>query len=114
MSATAITLKSCLYLSLSAVLLLWLTSFSAPTSPKRHTVEIRQMKFEPAALTVKKGDTVVFVNRDIVTHDVTEASGKSWKSPALPPGKSWSRVFTKSAGYFCSYHPVMKGNVEVK
>ena len=40
--------------------------------PTMHSVEITQMKFFPAELKVKKGDKIVFVNHDLVTHDVTE------------------------------------------
>ncbi|WP_242916207.1 plastocyanin/azurin family copper-binding protein [Pontibacter liquoris] len=83
-------------------------------APKTYTVEIKQMQFQPAELTVQKGDKIVFINRDIVTHNVTEASGKTWKSPDLISGKSWSMVATKSAVYYCSYHPVMKGTIRVQ
>ena len=36
------------------------------TEPKVHTIEIKQMKFQPSELTVQKGDTVVWINQDIV------------------------------------------------
>ncbi len=42
-----------------------------------YTVEIRNMKFVPDSITVNKGDEVVFVNRDMVTHCVTEEKIKS-------------------------------------
>jgi plastocyanin len=111
MSLAKITKRSFLYLSLSVLLLLYLQAFSPPAAPETHTVEIKQMKFQPAELEIKKGDTVVFINKDMVTHDVTEASGKAWKSPALPPGKSWRMVVTQNQAYFCSFHPVMKGKI---
>ncbi|NEM97693.1 plastocyanin/azurin family copper-binding protein [Pontibacter burrus] len=82
--------------------------------PQTHVVEIKQMKFNPAELTVNKGDTVVFVNKDVLRHDATETTGKSWKSPALASGQSWKVVATKSASYYCSFHPVMKGKIIVK
>ncbi|MBK0402645.1 cupredoxin domain-containing protein [Adhaeribacter sp. BT258] len=82
--------------------------------PVTHTVEIVQMKFKPAQITVKSGDKIVFVNRDMVVHNVTEASAKSWKSPDLATGKSWSMVATKSASYYCTFHPVMKGKITLK
>jgi plastocyanin len=85
-----------------------------PVSPKVHTVEISRMQFNPQVLVVSQGDTVEFVNKDLVTHDVTEVSGKSWKSPALASGAKWRLVARKTADYYCSYHPVMKGKIEVK
>jgi plastocyanin len=114
MSLAKATINYSLYLSLSILFLLCLTSFSVSYKPVTHTVEISQMKFKPAALDVKKGDKVVFINKDIVSHDVTETSGKSWKSPTLAPGKSWSLVVTQNQTYFCSIHPVMKGSITVK
>jgi plastocyanin len=100
---------------------LYLFSFSIPSippgatlQPKVHTVEIRQMKFSPAVLEVSKGDSIIFINKDLVSHDVTEISGKSWKSPALAPGDSWEKAVTKTASYYCSFHPVMKGKILVK
>ena len=99
---------------------IWLLFFSGKASsvpqkkPVTHTVEIVHMKFNPAELTVKRGDKIVFVNHDMVKHNVTEASGKPWKSPDLETGKSWSMVATKSAGYYCSIHPTMKGKIILK
>jgi plastocyanin len=42
------------------------------SKPVMHSVEIAQMKFYPVELKVRTGDKVVFVNHDLVTHDVTE------------------------------------------
>ena len=84
------------------------------TIPKVHTVEIKQMKFQPAELIVQKGDTVVWINNDIVAHDVTEESNKSWTSSLMPVGQSWSLVVTQSADYYCSIHVVMKGKLIVQ
>ena len=96
--------------------LLLLTGFSTlqkrPAS-KTHRVEIVQMRFSPASMSVRPGDTVLFVNLDMVTHDVTEASGKSWKSPPLAAKSSWKKVVKTSASYYCSFHPVMKGTITV-
>jgi len=84
------------------------------TERKTHTVEIIQMRFQPAELTLKKGDTVVWINRDIVEHDVTEEKGRLWTSGPLAPGGSWSSVVTQNADYFCSIHVVMKGKLIVE
>lgn len=78
--------------------------------PKRHTVEIIEMQFRPALLEVNKGDTIVFINKDLVDHDVTEVN-KAWHSPPLATGDSWKWVATKSADYYCSIHLVMKGQI---
>jgi plastocyanin len=72
------------------------------------------MKFQPAELIVNSGDTVVWINRDIVAHDVTEEPAKAWASPVMPAGASWSMVVNKSEHYYCSIHVVMKGNILVQ
>ncbi|HEX5169634.1 MAG TPA: plastocyanin/azurin family copper-binding protein [Cyclobacteriaceae bacterium] len=78
-----------------------------------HTIEIKQMKFQPDELRLHKGDTVLWINRDITDHDVTEETNKTWTSSRLSAGKSWSKVVTESADYFCSLHLVMKGKLIV-
>ena len=82
--------------------------------PKVYTVEIKEMKFLPAVIQVKKGDTIVWINRDMVPHNVTEEKQKAWASPLLPVGKSWKMAVQASGAYFCSLHPVMKGRIQVK
>src|SRR5204862_476961 len=42
---------------------------------RTHTVEIRGMEFHPAELTVAVGDTIVWINRDIVPHTATAGGG---------------------------------------
>lgn len=81
--------------------------------PAVHTVEIKQMKFIPETLNVHKGDNVIWVNKDIVDHDVTELSKKEWASSKLAPGASWSMIVTKSENYYCNLHVVMRGKIVV-
>lgn len=81
-------------------------------APKTHTVEIIGMKFQPEELIVRKGDTVVWINKDLVSHDVTEVN-KAWASPALANGDTWKKEITKNEDYFCSIHLIMKGKLIV-
>lgn len=77
------------------------------------TVTIEGMAFTPQDLILQKGDTVVFVNKDIVPHDATEVN-KRWQSPPLQSDASWKIAPTQSADYYCSIHLVMKGKITVK
>jgi plastocyanin len=77
------------------------------------TVTIHQMQFDPAILTINKGDTVVWINKDMVDHNVTEEKNKTFYSDTISIGKSWKHSFDSSANYFCSIHPSMKGKVIV-
>lgn len=82
-------------------------------SPKLYVIEIKDMSFQPAELSVMAGDTVEWVNKDIVIHDVTEQKSKKWTSGVIASGSSWKKVITNSDDYFCSIHVVMKGKLEV-
>jgi plastocyanin len=99
---------------LFTILLFYLASCSAGSKPEVHVVEMKQMQFQPAELSVKDGDTVVFVNHDMVAHNITEASKAVWSSSQLPPEKSWSLVVHRDWNYICTIHPTMKGKIEVK
>lgn len=79
-----------------------------------HSVEMIQMKFYPAELKVKKGDKVVFVNHDLVTHDVTEESQKLWSSSPMIADQTWVLTVSETVSYYCSIHPVMKGKIIVE
>ena len=105
--------------TLSAVVFIFLLASCSSDNnktavPKSFTVEIAQMKFNPAEITVHKGDTIKFVNHDLVAHDITEETTKAWSSSNLPANQSWSMVADKSADYYCSIHPVMKGKIIVQ
>jgi len=80
-----------------------------------HTITMTGMQFTPATLTIKAGDTVIWVNKDIVAHTATSTSS-TFNSHMIPPEKSWKMVF-KTKGdnpYVCSYHPTMKGLIKVQ
>lgn len=79
-----------------------------------HTVTIEGMKFTPASLTVKQGDTVEWKNKDVVPHTAT-APGR-FDSKNIPPGKGWSwKADAKGRiDYGCSYHDSMTGVVVVE
>ncbi len=79
-----------------------------------HTVVIDGVKYEPETLTVKRGDTVVWVNKDPFPHTVT-AKGV-FDSHEIAAGKSW-RYKPRKAGeyaYVCTLHPNMKGTLKVE
>ena len=84
------------------------------SKPVKHIIEIKEMRFQPAELTIHAGDTVEWINQDFVDHDITEESTKEWHSSPLSAGKSWQWVITKNTDYYCSIHQVMKGKLIVQ
>ena len=85
---------------------------SAP--PAQHTVVIDASAFTPSQLVVHAGDTVVWVNRDLVAHTATATSGR-FDSQVIAPGKSWSwqPVDPGEVDYHCSLHPTMTATLTV-
>ena len=100
-------------LAFAAVLVLASAAFAAGKA-ERHTVLIDGTSYRPQAITVKAGDTVVWTNKDPFPHTVT-AKG-AFDSKDIAAGKSWQRVMRKPGtyDYICTYHPNMKGTVEVR
>lgn len=97
-----------------ALLTLQMSCQNAGPEHRSHTVEIKNMKFEPSVVEVSKGDTIVWLNVDMVDHDVTEQPAEKWKSPILRQGERWMKVVDESSDYFCSIHVVMKGRITMK
>ena len=86
----------------------------ADPTPATHVVEVRQLRFQPDTLTVAPGDTVVWINRDIVPHTVTAVDGE-WRSDEMEQDGTWRRVAPQGSGqYYCEYHPTMRGIVIVE
>ena len=83
-------------------------------APVTHTVVIEGVKYTPEALTVKGGETVVWVNKDPFPHTVT-AKG-AFDSHDIAGGKSWKYTARKAGeyAYICTLHPNMKGTLKVE
>ncbi len=79
-----------------------------------HVVTIEGMKFVPERLDVAVGDTVKFVNKDLVPHTVTAAKQRV-ESGEIAADRSWTfRPRAKGeVGYICRLHPVMHGSLVV-
>ena len=84
--------------------------------PATHTVTIDAVSFKPATLTIKAGDSVVWVNKDVVTHTATAEGAGGFESGALASGASWKHTFKGKAdfAYLCRFHPTMKGRLVVE
>lgn len=84
--------------------------------PRRHVVEIRGMAFHPEVLEVRRGDTVVWINRDIVPHTATSSRPSGWNTGPIQQGDS-GRFIPRRSGklpYFCQLHPIMLGRLIVR
>ena len=81
-----------------------------------HTIHQKGKVFSTAELAIKKGDTVVFLNDDNITHNVLSVTpGNDFNLGAIGPGNSTPLTFTKAAvvDIICAIHPSMKMQVKV-
>jgi plastocyanin len=83
------------------------------SKPKVHTVTMQGNGFHPEVLTVKSGDTIVWVNKDLVPHTATS---DSFDSQTIAAGKSWRTTFHAKGDfpYGCTFHPTMRAILHVK
>jgi plastocyanin len=79
-----------------------------------YSVVIEKFAFVPAILTIRPGDTVEFVNKDIVPHTAT-GDDRRWDTGELGKGRSASIEFTGAGtfAYHCTFHPHMKAEILV-
>ena len=100
-----------------AVLLI-ATGLQSPSS-RAETTTIAQegKKFSQSEATVKVGDSITYVNKDPVAHDVFSASpGMEFDLRTQHPGESSTIQFDKPgvAEVRCAIHPQMKMTVTVE
>lgn len=112
-STPAACLRNSLGLAVAGMAcLVW--SGSALSAATTHTVIIEATSYAPLVLTVKRGDTVVWINKDPFPHTVT-AEG-SFDSKSIPAGGKWTYKAGKVGdhAYTCTFHPNMKGRLIVE
>lgn len=94
---------------------------SASASPAEDSVantdrvEIKGFKFMPAAVEVKAGSKVTFVNDDSAAHTATSKTGGAFDTDRIKKGESKSVTLDQPGefDYICAYHPLMKGKIRV-
>ena len=67
----------------------------------------------PAEASAKGGDTIEWINKDIVAHTATARNG-DW-DVTMPPKKTGALVLKKAGmiDYYCRFHPNMKATLAV-
>jgi plastocyanin len=89
------------------------TAAATPAVHADKVIVMKGLKFAPKRVTIHKGQTVEWVDKDLVDHSVV-ASGID--SPDFAQGESWSHTFP-TAGvirYHDGLNPKMKGTIVVK
>jgi len=88
------------------------TTAEATKTPETVEVEIIGFAFVPATITISRGTTVQWTQKDSVTHTVT---GTGFDSGGLSQGKTFSHTFNDAGtfDYGCSIHTSMTGKIIV-
>lgn len=93
---------------------LLLVAPSAAAAPRTYAVVIEKLKFGPIPAVLHKGDTIVWMNKDMLRHSATAANHSF--DVDLPAGAT-GKTLLKTSGaipFVCRYHPGMRGVLQVK
>ena len=106
--------NSIVRLLIGALFALALATSAPARAEKTHTVTIENMQFNPQELTVRRGERIVWVNKDLFPHTATAAG--LFDSGSIPSNGSWSYVAARQGQYFytCTFHPTMNGRITVQ
>jgi plastocyanin len=76
-------------------------------------ITMENLVISPAEMSAKVGDTVEWVNKDVLAHTATARNGDF--DVMLPPNKTGSFVLKKagSVEYYCRFHPNMKAVLKI-
>ncbi len=103
-------------LLLSALLLTVVSFFMSVNPANAATYEVKMgtdaglLKFDPAELTIKSGDTVKWVNNKLAPHNVVfegdKAAAYNHKALLFSPGESFETTFNDAGtySYYCEPH----------
>src|SRR5262245_18867727 len=73
-------------------------------------VVIEKLGFQPAIINAAVGDTIKWVNKDVMQHTATVEGGFD---VVIAPHRSASTVMATAgaADYYCRFHPNMRGRI---
>jgi len=87
---------------------------TAASSGATIPVSIQNFAYQPATITARAGDTVIFTNNDASPHTVTQDPlGSGFQSAPIDPGTDYSLTIDEPGTYpfFCEFHPGMTGTI---
>lgn len=88
---------------------------AAAARPATYTIVMDATSYKPATVTLRRGDSIVWANKDLFPHTATSKAG-GFDSGVVATGKSWTWKATKAGEfpYACTFHPTMKGTLRVR
>src|SRR6184192_931979 len=88
-------------------------TMAVPAHAATIQITMQDLVFAPAEASAKVGDTIEWINKDVLAHTATARNG-DW-DVNLPPKKTGTLVLKKAGAieYYCRYHPNMKASLTV-
>jgi plastocyanin len=88
-------------------------AMSVPAHAATIQITMENLVISPAEASAKVGDTIEWINKDILAHTATARNGE-W-DVMLPPNKTGTLVLKKAGtfDYYCRFHPNMKATLVV-
>jgi plastocyanin len=98
--------------SVMAVLLS--AAIAVPAHAATIQITIENMEFAPAEVSARVGDTIEWINKDVLVHTATARNGDF--DITTPPKKTVTSVLKKAGTveYYCRYHPNMKAVLRIE
>ena len=86
---------------------------SVPAQAATIQISMENLEIAPAEASAKVGDTIEWINKDILAHTATARNG-DW-DVTMPPKKTVTLVLKKAGtiDYYCRFHPNMKAKLTV-
>jgi plastocyanin len=95
------------------VLALALGLAAVPAHAETIRIVIENLTFNPPDVTAKVGDTIEWVNKDVLAHTSTARNGDF--DVRQPPKTTVTTLLNKAGTveYYCRFHPNMKGVLNI-
>jgi plastocyanin len=98
-------------LSIAAIMV---ASMVVPAHAATVQITMENLEIKPAEASAKVGDTVEWINKDVVAHTATANNGDF--DVSLPANKSATFVVKKAGAvnYYCRFHPNMRATLKME
>jgi len=95
------------------VVALMLGATAVPAHAATIQIVMENLVVSPAAASAKVGDTIEWVNKDILAHTATARNGDF--DVTIPPKQTATLVLKKAGdvAYYCRFHPNMKATLAI-
>ncbi|WP_407159487.1 cupredoxin domain-containing protein [Bradyrhizobium sp. STM 3557] len=86
---------------------------AVPADAATIQIVMENLVISPAAASAKVGDTIEWINKDILAHTATAGNGDF--DVTIPPKQTMTLVLKKAGNiaYYCRFHPNMKATLTI-